>query len=203
MASFFNTSFLLLLCLSAASCLTIHPDSHPNLDSTESSPFFESQPDIKSTNLEKLQQLLTGMWIQANLTAPTTVFACLDENVSELTVNMIGLTLDLFQKGQFDTLHQNLTSFMRAFPSTTLTCLKKNSEVAQLLNATGIGSEPNSVRMSQLGVYVATHQLQIKTYVSLARISFQYGDLRDIGKTFVKVLQDAFTASKKNKNLEL
>jgi len=200
MAFSLQPPLLLLLCLSAASCLTIRPDSPLNLNPTEHLSFSKSQPELKSPNLEKLQQLLTGMWMQANLSAPTTAFACLDENVSELTVNMIGLTLDLFHQGQFDTLHQNLTSFMRSFPNATLSCLKKNSEVAQLLNATGIGSEPNSVRMSQLGVYVAINQLKIKTYVSLARLSFQYGDLRDIGKTFIKVLQDAFAASKKKEN---
>ena len=163
--------------------LILEEQTHPSLYRTTTTAVY---------TMDQLQLLLSGIWEGTKLPAPMTVIQCFDQDLANSTLWTINGMIYAANAGKFDKIHKDLTQYMRAFPKEVLTCIKENKEVHELLDVVEVFRKSLEVRMSQLGVYVASNQKEISLDFKLGIVYLETNKFNLIGKTFVKVLLAAF-----------
>jgi len=79
--------------------------------------------------------LITGVWTQASLSAPTVICSCWDETTSANLLTTLGEVLQEASSGSLSVLtkiEQQVKAFIATIPQADLTCLNSTASMAEV-----------------------------------------------------------------------
>lgn len=143
---------------------------------------YFSQQSIDEDPIQALQDLMNGLWEQANLTDPTGLAAaCFNETSAQLFLNTVNASLqDLAVNnvvGALRTAHQ----FLLDAPETN-TCMASQPQPHELFDAYGLSNYTYAQISAKIGGYIITHLSTAHQEVVNASSDFQSGNYVQTGK---------------------
>ena len=147
---------------------------------------------------DELQQIANGLWEQANLSDPTTLLDCFDENSAQLAINFLDeLNPDLANE-QYLKVPTLALNFVKNLPPSVMQCLKSNQEVLQCEEAYGTANITLSGLLDRIRKYVFDHLSDMQaTFVSLNN-EYQAGNYDGYGKDTGVLLQAVMSYNQTN-----
>ena len=151
---------------------------------------------------DQLQQIANGFWEQANLTDPTTVLGCFDDNATQLTINFFNeLSPDLASQ-QYLKIPDLVLNFQKSLPPATSQCLNSNEEVLQSGEAYGTTNISLAQLLVKIQKYVVFHLSDMHSSFVNMNNDYQAGNYDAYGKDLGVFLQTIMSSDEVSPNID-
>jgi Zn finger protein HypA/HybF involved in hydrogenase expression/extradiol dioxygenase family protein len=145
--------------------------------------------------------LLTGLYTQAGLAAPSVICACFDETTSQNLLNLIAEILQQASSGSISALTQieaEIEAFNATIPAAVQTCLAGSGPQASITSALTAyhlaGLTPAQIQ-SKAESYILFHLAAVVAQVKQTQSDFNAGNFNTAGMDAGKLVQNIFGAS--------
>jgi len=142
--------------------------------------------------------LITGVWTQAKLNAPTVICSCWDETTSANLLSTLKEVLQEASSGSLSvlpTIEAQVKAFVASIPTADLTCLNSTAsmaEVTQAETAYGIaGMTPQQIE-SKIESYAVFHLAALVADVKQINTAFDNEQYTSVGQQVGAIAQEIF-----------
>lgn len=143
-------------------------------------------PDDPKTDL---QELLDGLFEQANLNDSTTIVECFDETNAQVTLDFFKDVIGDLATDNYLGLVREYQIYKNALPQNVTDCVRGNQELKEVYNAYGFNNETGKTLLQKYLSFNLRHHFQLLNYTKTIDQETAQGDWKSAGTVTGQLIQ--------------